>query len=161
MFFPGSSDGKESACDVRDLGLHPGLGRSPGGGHDNPLQYSFLENPCGQRSLVGYSLWGHRQWDTTEWLSTEHIHRYWARPLSTLFLNLHLQVRCFCPVLQRRKLRISETYQFTQSHSARQWPNWDSNLDLFEPTFFLSCHFAFLHSINLTILYEESGPTID
>ena len=36
--FPGGSDGKESACIVRDLGLIPGLGRSPGGGHGNPLQ---------------------------------------------------------------------------------------------------------------------------
>ena len=39
------SDGKESACNVGDLGSMPGLGRSPGGGHGNPLQYSCLENP--------------------------------------------------------------------------------------------------------------------
>ena len=42
---PGSSDSKESACNVEELGLIPGLGRSPGGGHGNPLQYSCLENP--------------------------------------------------------------------------------------------------------------------
>ena len=36
--FPGDSDGKESACDVGDLGSTPGLGRSPGEGHGNPLQ---------------------------------------------------------------------------------------------------------------------------
>ena len=48
-------DGKESACTVGDLKLIPGLGRSPGGGHGNPLQYSCLENHHGQRSLVGYS----------------------------------------------------------------------------------------------------------
>ena len=53
--FPGSLDGKESACDVGDLGSIPGLGISPGGGHGNPLQYSGLENPHGQRSLAGYS----------------------------------------------------------------------------------------------------------
>ena len=53
--FPRDSDGKESACNARDLGLIPGLGRSPGGGHGNPLQYSCLENPHRQRSLVGYS----------------------------------------------------------------------------------------------------------
>ena len=41
---PGSSDGKESACNVKDLGLIPGLGRSPGGGHGNPLQDSCLKN---------------------------------------------------------------------------------------------------------------------
>ena len=43
--FPGGSDGKESACDVGDLGLIPGLGRSPGEGKGYPLQYSGLENP--------------------------------------------------------------------------------------------------------------------
>ena len=42
---PGGSDGKESACNVGDLGSIPGLGRSPGGGHGNPLQNSCLENP--------------------------------------------------------------------------------------------------------------------
>ena len=41
----GGSDGKESACSVEDLGLIPGLGRSPGGRNGNPLQYSCLENP--------------------------------------------------------------------------------------------------------------------
>ena len=45
MGFPDSSDSKESACNVGDMVLMPGLGRSPGGGHGNPLQYSCLENP--------------------------------------------------------------------------------------------------------------------
>ena len=57
--FPGGSDGEESACSVGDLGLVPGLGRFSGGGHGNPLQYSCLENPHGQRSLVGCSPCGH------------------------------------------------------------------------------------------------------
>ena len=43
--FPGGSDGKESACSVRELGSLPGLGRFPGGGHGNPHQYSCLKNP--------------------------------------------------------------------------------------------------------------------
>ena len=42
--FPGGSDGKESACNSGDLGLIPGLGRSPGEGNGYPLQYSCLEN---------------------------------------------------------------------------------------------------------------------
>ena len=42
---PGGSDSKESACNVGDLGSIPGLGRSPGEGNGNPLQYSCLENP--------------------------------------------------------------------------------------------------------------------
>ena len=43
--FPSGSDGKESACNARDLGLIPGWGRSPEEGNGNPLQYSCLENP--------------------------------------------------------------------------------------------------------------------
>ena len=67
---PSGSDGKESTCNVGDLGLIPGLGRSPGGGHGNPLQYSCLENPHTQRSLVGYSPWGRKESDPTEQLNT-------------------------------------------------------------------------------------------
>ena len=55
--FPGGSDGKESTCNAEDLGWIPGLGRFPGG-NGYPLQYSCLENPRGQRSLVGYGLQG-------------------------------------------------------------------------------------------------------
>ena len=43
--FPGSSAGKESACNAGDPGLIPGLGRPPGGRYGNPLQCSGLENP--------------------------------------------------------------------------------------------------------------------
>ena len=53
--FPGGSDGGESIRTVGNLGSIPGLGRSPGEGHSNPLEYSCLENPYGQRSLAGYS----------------------------------------------------------------------------------------------------------
>ena len=49
-----------------DLGSTPGLGRSPGGGHSNPLQDSRLENPHGQRSLAGYSPQGRKESDITE-----------------------------------------------------------------------------------------------
>ena len=45
MSFPGGSDGKESTCNVGDPGSTSGLGRSPGEGQGNPLQYSCLENP--------------------------------------------------------------------------------------------------------------------
>ena len=43
-YFPGGSAGKESACNAGDPSWTPGLGRSPGGEHGSPLQYSFLEN---------------------------------------------------------------------------------------------------------------------
>ena len=64
--FPDGSDGKESTFNVGDLGSTPGLGRSPGGGHGNPLQNSSLENPHGQRSLAGYSPWACKELDMTE-----------------------------------------------------------------------------------------------
>ena len=51
---------------ANDLGLICGLGRSPGRGHSNPQQYSCLENPHGQRSLVGYSPRGQKGSDTNE-----------------------------------------------------------------------------------------------
>ena len=52
----------------------PGLGKSPGGGHGDPLQYSCLESPHGQRNLVGYSPWGHKESDMTERLSIFFLH---------------------------------------------------------------------------------------
>ena len=49
--FPSGSDGKESTHNAGDLGSIPGLGRSPGGGMANLLQYSCLENPHGQERV--------------------------------------------------------------------------------------------------------------
>ena len=72
MLIHGDSDSKEFACNAGDLGSIPGLGRSPGGGHGNPLQNSCLENPHGQRSLAVYNPWGHKELDTTEQLRTQH-----------------------------------------------------------------------------------------
>ena len=47
---------RANAGNIRNEGLILGSGRSPGGGHGNPFQYSFLENPHGQRSLVSYGV---------------------------------------------------------------------------------------------------------
>ena len=61
--------GKESFCNAGDTGNAgsiSGLERPPGGRNDNPLQYSGLENPQGQRSLVGCSPWGHKELDMTD-----------------------------------------------------------------------------------------------
>ena len=52
--------------DIRDMDLIPGSGRSPGVGHGNPVQYSYLENPHGQRSLAGYSSQGCIESNATE-----------------------------------------------------------------------------------------------
>ena len=78
MGFPGGLDSKESACNAGDLGSIPGLRRSPGGGHGNPLWYSCLENLHGQRSLAGCSPWGHKESGTTERLShsTDNTHAW-------------------------------------------------------------------------------------
>ena len=51
------------------LGSIPGLGRSPGGEHGNPLQFACLENPHRERSLEGYNPRGRKESDTTERLS--------------------------------------------------------------------------------------------
>ena len=64
-----------NAGDIRDMGSIPRSGRSSGGGHSNSLQYSCLEIPHGQRSLVGYSPWGCKESDMTEQLST-HTHTH-------------------------------------------------------------------------------------
>ena len=73
--FPGGSGGKESTGNVGNLGSIPGMEQSPGGRHGNPLQYSCLENPHGQRSLASYSPWGRKELDVTERLSTaQHTH---------------------------------------------------------------------------------------
>ena len=58
------------AGDVRDMGSIPGSGRVPRGGRSNPLQYSCLENPYGQGSLVGYSPWGDKVSESTEYTHT-------------------------------------------------------------------------------------------
>ena len=59
---PSGSDGKESDYNAGDSGLIPESGRSSGEGNGYPLQYSCLENPHGQRNLVGYSQWGCKSW---------------------------------------------------------------------------------------------------
>ena len=66
----GGSDGKEFACNAGDLDSIPGLGRSLGGGHGNLLHYTCLENPHGQRSLVGYSPRGCKEANVKERLRT-------------------------------------------------------------------------------------------
>ena len=63
MGFPGGSDGKESACNMGDLGLIPGFGRSPGEGTGYPLQYSGLKN------FMDFIILGVAELDTTEQFS--------------------------------------------------------------------------------------------
>ena len=76
MDFPGVSDGKASVYNAGDPGSVSGLGRSPGEGNGNPLQYSCPEKSHGWRNLVGYSPWGHKELDTTERLHFTSLHRH-------------------------------------------------------------------------------------
>ena len=66
--FPGSSDGKEYACNARDPDLVPRLGRYPGEGNGNPLQYSCLENSMHRGAWRSIDL-GVAESDTTEQLT--------------------------------------------------------------------------------------------
>ena len=94
--FPDGSNDKESACNTGDPGSIPGSGISLGGGNDNPLQYSCLENR--QRSLVGYSPWGCKELDTTEWptLSLSLIYEDLSLPLY-FFVCLYFSIFLFLP----------------------------------------------------------------
>ena len=82
----------ESVCDAGDLGSIPGLGRSPGRGHGNPLQYSCLENPHGQRSLARSSPWSHKESDTTE-----RLNHLWLNNITQMPEALGLPLSCFLP----------------------------------------------------------------
>ena len=79
---PGGSGGKESACNEGDLGSVSGLGRSPGEGHGNPLQYSCLENPM----------------DRGTWRATVHVvtkrrtRLSTAQQRSTSIFTLHIRI---------------------------------------------------------------------
>jgi len=98
--FPGGSDyKKKSICNAGDLGSIPGLGRSPGRGHGNPLQYSCLDNSHGQRSLAGYSPQRRKKSDTTEQLST---HALWTNHICGCLALWHLAGLMALPLEQTK-----------------------------------------------------------
>ena len=85
--FPGGWEDKASACNAGDPGSTPGLGRSPGEGNGNPLQYSCLKNPTDRGAWMGYIPRGHKELDTTEWLHFTSFKRS-LRLSSVLFIPL-------------------------------------------------------------------------
>ena len=100
MGFPGGSDGKASACSAGDLVSIPGLGRSPREGHGNTLQYSCLENPCGQRSLAA-AVHGVAESDRTKQLSVSHTREIYNVVLvsgvqpsdSVIYIHTYIQLK--------------------------------------------------------------------
>ena len=105
MGFPGGSDGKESACNVGNMGSIPGLGGSPWGGYGNPLQYSCLENPHGQRSLSGCSSRGRKESDTTEQLSTAQ----------------HMSLNCKSDIIKFKKEFIYSSLSIEEVEAQMTW----------------------------------------
>ena len=74
--FPGSSDGKESACNAENLGSIPGWRRSPGGWKSNPLQYSCLGNPRDREEP-----------SRLESLGSQRVGHSWADNISIFYFN--------------------------------------------------------------------------
>ena len=74
-----------NAGDIRDSGLTPGLGRSPGGGHSNPFQYSCLKNPMDRRAW-----WAAVQWVTKNWRRLKPLSTH-ARGINTPGISLVVQ----------------------------------------------------------------------
>ena len=89
MGFPGGSDGKESACNVEDLGSIPGLGRSPGEGSSYPLQCSFLENSMDM--VVGYSPWVCRV--RQHWVTFTSLQQRWWEWTMSSWENVQNKMR--------------------------------------------------------------------
>ena len=142
--FPGCSDGKESTCNVGDLGLIPGLERSFRGGHGIPLQYSCLESPHGQRNLAGYSPRGCRELDMTERRSTARPHvRQWVQCWPSLGTQ-HMAASLFS-LFFLCSLSLYVPFCLSHIHAHTLW-NSSVNCCLL-PCFFC---FSFAHSVRLS-----------
>ena len=83
MGFPGGSDNKQSACNAGDQGSIPGLGRPPGEGNGNPLQYYCLENPV-DRGAMRATVHGVAEWGTAQQLNHHHHHHVFVNCMPSL-----------------------------------------------------------------------------
>ena len=108
--------GKESACQAGDAGSVPGSGRSPGGGRDNPLQYSCLENPMDRGAW-----WATVHSVTKNWtqLSNQHLHFPQVTPFYREESKYFGELRYFCKVT--KSLSESESRSVV---SNSLWPQW-------------------------------------
>ena len=139
--FPGGSDSKESACNMVDLSSIPGLGRSPGEGHGNPLKYSCLENPHRQRSLAGYSPCGSKELDTTEWLNTAQ-HRPFSLSLTEFVITLLL-----FQVMVSSRTRDWTCTPCIGRWSLNHWTTSEVPCHYFLNSFFYNCFWSHLNMI--------------
>ena len=94
--FPGGSAVKNPPASTGDVGSVPGLGRSPGGGNGNPLQYSYLENSM-DRGAWGAAIWDHEEPDTSE-----HTRTFWTTILGQMSLLSFVLVLCSSPLEHRQ-----------------------------------------------------------
>ena len=96
--FPGGSEGKASACDAKDPGSIPALGRSPGEGNGNSLQYSCLDNPVDrgawQATARGVEKVGHDRAINSFILFTLPMRN--ASPGMFSKTETHIHLSCFC-----------------------------------------------------------------
>ena len=109
--FSCGSAGKESTCNTGDLGLIPGLGRSPGAGKGHPLQYSALENSMdciahSQRvrhncATFTFTCWPEVLQDSRQHLQHVYIHTHDCRSRSLLVGLCHSILRCLSPVREQ------------------------------------------------------------
>ena len=150
--FSGGSDDKKSACNVGELSLIPGLGRS-GGEHGNPLQYSCLENPYGQRSLEGYGPWGHKELDTTEQLNTLFYH-----PFSSVQLFSHVWLFATPWTAARQaSMSITNSWSLLNSCPSSQWCHPTISFSVVP---FSSCLQSFPVSFPMSQFFTSGGQSI-
>ena len=131
----GISGGKESACSAADLGLTSGLGRSPGEGNGNPLQYSCLENSMDRGTWQAtYSPWGCKESDTTEQLSTffnpfkkkkKKTHEAQVMKFFDELNHIKLRIAVLCvwylTIMQRMKMQAAILKKKIASHKTFSW----------------------------------------
>ena len=87
MGFPGGSEVKASASNAGYPGSIPGLGRSPGEGNGNPLQYSCLENPMDGGAWWAYSLWGRKETRLSDFTKPTKL-AYWLDLIDLNFMSV-------------------------------------------------------------------------
>ena len=109
------------------MGLIPGSGRSPGGGNNNPLQYSCLGNPTGRRSLVGYSPWesqrvGHAKYKQGQitWTKPIYTNVCFLSSLSMIEIEKQGNVEIIPPKVAQSCLTLCESDSSPPSSSVHE-----------------------------------------